>query len=194
MLKLMEILGMLGPVAGSVLLLIHRRRAPSAAFLGIIGAVFTLAASTAGLVGERVAFFGGGGTAAIFERMEQWSTLRLILLLAGVALLTAASFIGPREGRRTRGIFVAVGWLAAAAGVGLPLLDVDIHAEHEFVNVLIPLILEAAQFAFLGIAALVLSIGVVTRRTPDGGPEPLAQAVHTARSLWGAYRGAQSRR
>lgn len=195
MLKLMEIIGMLAPVAGIVVLFWYRRRAPRAVLLGILGALFAAAGSVVAFIGGRVAYFGGGGLAGIFERVEHWALVRLVLLLAGVTLLSIVAFIGPHEGRRTRGALVAVGVAAAAIGTALGAVTVDIHAEHEFVNFLIPMLVETAQFALLGAGVFILSVAVVSRRpSGDGRKDPLSQARQVATTLWGAYRDARTRR
>lgn len=195
MLKLMEIVGMLAPVAGIVVLFWYRRRAPRAVVLGILGALFAVAASAVEFIGGRAAYFGGGGLEDIYERVEQWSLLRLALLLAGVVLLTIAALVGAAEGRRTRGALVAVGVTAAAIGTALGAVTVDIHAEHEFVNFLIPMVVEAAQFALLGAGVFVLSIAVVSRRpSDDGRKDPLTQARRAATTLWDSYRRTRTRR
>lgn len=191
----MEIVGMLAPVAGIVVLFWYRRRAPRAVLVGILGALFAAAGSVVGFIGGRAAYFGGGGLEGIFERVEQWSLIRLVLLLAGVMLLSIAAFIGPREGRSTRGALVAVGVVAAAIGTALGAVTVEIHAEHEFVNFLIPMLVETAQFALLGAGVFILSTAVVSRRpSDDGGKDPLTQARQVATTLWGAYRDARTRR
>lgn len=195
MLKLFEIVGMLGPIAGIVVLAVHRRRAPRAAAVGILGASFATAASIAGFIGARAAYFGGDGLEGISERVEQWSTVRLALLLIGAALLVAAALVGSGAGRRGRGTIVVVGVIAVAIGAALRYATVDLHAEHEFLNVLIPMALEAVQFAFLGAGALILSLAVVSLRpTAEDAPEPLARARQMATSLWGAYRDSRTRR
>lgn len=195
MLKLMEIIGMLAPVAGIVVLFWYRRRAPRAVLLGVLGALFAAAGSVVAFIGGRAAYFGGGGLEGIFERVEQWTLIRLALLLAGVVFLSIAAFVGPSEGRSTRGALVAVGVTAAGIGAALGAVTIDIHAEHEFVNFLIPMIVETAQFALLGAGVLILSIAVVSRRpSDDGRKDPLTQARQLATALWGAYRDARTRR
>lgn len=191
----MEIVGMLAPIASVVMLIWYRRRAPRAALIGILGAICAASASAVGFIGARAAYFGGGGMEGIAGRLEHWSIPRFILLLLGIALLTVAAFVGSAEGRRIRGRLAVSGVIAAAIGTVLHYVTIDINADHEFINILIPMIVEAAQFALLGAGVLVLSLAVIARRpTDDARADPLAQAQRAASWAWGAYRSTRTRR
>lgn len=191
----MEIIGMLAPVVGIVVLFWHRRRAPRAVGIGILGALFAVASSVVGFIGGRASFFGGGGVEGISERIEQWALARLALLLVGVVLLAIAAFIGPREGRGTRGALVAVGVAAAAIGTALGSVHIDVDAEQEFLSIVIPMALEAAQFALLGAGVLILSVAIVSLRpSGDDSEEPLAQARRAGTALWNLYLRTRTRR
>jgi len=193
MVKVVELLGLLAPVVGAVILILYRRRAPGAVAVGLVGCVAAGAASVAGLVGSRAIFFGGGGVEGMTHRVEGWGILRLSLVAVGLVLLIVAGCMG-RHVSRAWVPLLASGAVAVVVSTALRLVPSEIVGERGL-SLLLAMVLETVQFGILGLGVLVLSVAVVSSRpVHDERPEPTALAGRVASAAWRSYRSIVRRR
>src|SRR5690625_3907665 len=122
MFRIIELLGLLAPVAAGILLIRYRQRSRTAFGWGITGCVLAALASGIGVVGERASVVlglgSGAGVDGMLEQMGTWAWVRFLLLVVGVALLVVAALVHRREGHRPTGWIVG-GVVLAAVGVGV---------------------------------------------------------------------------
>lgn len=190
--KIIELLGVLAPFAGIAVLVVYRRRAPGPAALGMAGAALAGVGSLAGLLGDRVVYFGGGGAEGMLERLEGWGLIRLCLVIAGAALLVVAGVLGAREGRAHRGALIGAALVCAGVGVAMRFVHLDLGDRHGL-QFFATMALETVQFGLLGLGILLLCIAVVSRRGDDGRTEPLALARDAGMKAWQAYQQSRQR-
>lgn len=190
--KLIELLGVLAPFAGIAVLVIYRRRAPGAAALGMAGAALAGIGSLAGMLGDRVVYFGGGGAEGMLERLEGWGLIRLCLVLAGAALLVIAGAIGAQDGRGHRWALIGAALACCAVGFALRFTHLDL-GDHDGLQFLAAMAIETAQFGLLGLGILLLCIAVISRRGDDGRTEPLALARDAGMKAWQSYQDSRRR-
>lgn len=191
--KVVELLGLLAPVVGAVILILYRRRAPGPVAIGLVGCVAAGAASVVGLVGSRAIFFGGGGVEGMTHRVEDWGLLRLSLLAIGLVLLIVAGCMG-RHVSRGWVPLLAAGAVAVIVSTALRLVPSEIEGESGL-SLLLAMGLETVQFGILGLGVLVLCVAVVSSRpVRDERPEPTALAGRVASSAWRSYRSIVRRR
>lgn len=191
--KIVELLGLLAPVVGAVVLILYRRRAPGPVAIGLAGCVAAGAASVVGLVGSRAIFFGGGGVEGMAHRVEDWGLLRLSLVAVGLVLLIVAGCVGPHASRGWVPL-LSSGAVAVIASTALRLVPSEIEGERGL-SLLLALGLETVQFGILGLGVLVLCVAVVSSRpVHDERPEPTALAGRFASSAWRSYRSIVRRR
>ncbi|GAA1485372.1 hypothetical protein [Brachybacterium fresconis] len=198
MFRIIEILGVVAPLAALVLLVAYRRAIPSTSLaLGVIGCVLAALNVLVGFVGKRVVWFGsldGGGLEGALGWLGTVAALRLGLLVLAVALLVIAAFHGRSASDRV------LPWVLGAAvpllvGLITPLLVGEVEHEllardHGGLAVMATLLGEAVQFAALGLGILALSVGVTTGRGA-GSSQQRDSAVlvrDTVRSAWTMYR------
>lgn len=198
MFRIIEILGIVAPLAALVLLVVHRRAIPSTSLvLGVIGCVLAALNVLVGFVGKRVVWFGsldGGGLEGMLGWLGTVAALRLGLLVLAVVLLVIAAF----HGRSAPGRVLP--WVLGAAvpllvGLITPLLVGEVEHEllardHGGLAVMATLLGEAVQFAALGLGILALSVGVTTGRRGASAPERDSAVLvrDMAHSAWSAYR------
>ncbi|MFI1916987.1 hypothetical protein [Nocardia sp. NPDC020380] len=89
MFRLLDLLGLLAPVAGAALAVFYRRRLGSAFPFALLASVFALIASGIAMVSDRVRWFGGNAE-GIVDRMEVGAGLRNLFLIAAWVLLLVA--------------------------------------------------------------------------------------------------------
>jgi len=209
MIRILELVGLLAPLAGLALLIVYRRTTPRASLvLALSGCALAMLGVLVGFLGRRALPLGslhGGGFAGMADLMSQVSLLRLALLGVAAALLAVAALQG-RPGRARRsGRATALPWLAAGAvllGIGLvvtvPVTGLEHELtgrDHEGLALLAGLIGETVEFATLGLGILALTVAVTTgRRSEDAGTgrrssrDPAVIVVDTARSAWATFR------
>lgn len=198
MVRIIEILGVVAPLAALVLLVVYRRAIPSRSLvLGVIGCVLAALNVLVGFVGKRFVWFGsadGGGVEGMLDWLGTVAALRLGLLVVAVLLLVIAAFHGRSEPARV------LPWVLGAVvpllvGLVTPLVVGEV--EHEllargidWLAVMVTLLGEAVQFAALGLGVLALAIAVTTGRRSASAPERDSAVLvrDTAQRAWGAYQ------
>ncbi|WP_087484207.1 hypothetical protein [Brachybacterium massiliense] len=195
MARLIELVGLLAPVAGIALLLVHRRRSRAAFAWGMLGCLLGLIASGIGLGQLRwsllAAVRADSGTAGVMDSLETWTLLRFGLMLLAGAILVIASLVD-RRGRRPTGWIIG-GAAVMAAGIGLQLVGVELGAEHERLVRILLVLREIVQAGLLGAGFLVLCAAAVSHRPGAGGRrEPTDQLRSAGAAAWRFYR--ESRR
>lgn len=192
MFRILEILGLLAPLLGVIVLIIYRHRASQPAMWGIAGALAGAVASFVGFVSPRLTLLvdgeaSGGG---IVERLEVWSWIRTGLLILGVILLLIGVFSG-RAGHHAPYWWVGLGVAAVLVGFVVGLIHIDFGPEHDGLTEVVSFLVEIVHFALMGIGLFVLCIGVVSRREPvDGRRDPealLRSGAGKARRLYDRY-------
>lgn len=197
MFRIIEILGVVAPLAALVLLIVYRRAIPSPSLaLGVIGCVLAALNVLIGFVGKRIVWFGsldGRGLEGVLGWLGTVAGLRLGLLIVAVVLLVIAAFHG-RSG--------PAGVLPWVLGAVVPLLVGSLtplavgQVEHEllargveWLAVMATLFGEAVQFAALGLGILALAIAITAgRRTGSTQQRDSAVLVRdTAHSVWTMY-------
>lgn len=193
MLRVLELLGLLGPVVGLVLLVLWRKRVSAQPMIvAVVGAVIAVGASGLAVLGERAIWLGG--SEGVMERFETVSLWRWIVLMVAVVALSVAVLIGRAAGERPIG-WLAMGWLlfllgfGANLGTGAAVRGLDQGSEHGLAS-LAQIVGDTVQFAAVGLAIVVLCVGVAARRT-GGGSDAGAEAMELAGRAWRAYRGMQ---
>ncbi len=198
MLHIIEVLGLLAPVAALALLVHYRDRSRPAFAWGLAGGLLGLLGSAAGLVATRASIAGaltaGGGLAESVALLGTWGMVRLGLLLAAVATLVVAALVDRARRRRPLG-WVVGGVLLAVLGLVLGGVEPEVPG-HEGVTMLLELLLEAVQAALVGVAVLLLAVAAVAHRDPGGGaggggqdsrPEPTELARSLGMAAWRVY-------
>ncbi|MEC3914657.1 hypothetical protein [Nocardia sp. CDC160] len=89
MFRVLELLGLLAPVAGAALAVYYRRRLGGAFPFAMAAAVIGLAGSAVAMIAERTLFLGGD-TEGMTEHMEIGAALRNLLLIGAWVLLLVA--------------------------------------------------------------------------------------------------------
>src|SRR5690625_5876605 len=107
MFRIIELLGLLAPVAAGILLIRYRQRSRTAFGWGITGCVLAALASGIGVVGERASVVlglgSGAGVDGMLEQMGTWAWVRFLLLVVGVEILVVVALVDRRDGHRTTG-------------------------------------------------------------------------------------------
>lgn len=195
MLRLLDLVGLLAPLLGAVLLVRYRRRSRAAFALGAVACAAGLAASAIGLLNVRLsvaaAVAAGEGLDAVLERMDGWAVARFALLVVAGGLLVVASIVD-RRGRRPVG-WIASGALLLLAGIALHAVAVDLGPDRPRLTTIASMLLEVAQTGLLGLGLLVLCVAAVANRPAvDGRAEPSELASRVAGAAWRALasRGA----
>lgn len=178
MFRILEVVGMLAPVAGIVVMCVYRRRAATGVAWGVVGAVAALVASAVGFLGPRLSLLGGGMDSgdALLGNMRSWALLRVGLLLLSVVLLVVGAFSG-RGGDRTPVVWLAAGIPLVIVGFALTFVHVRFGGDHEGLSEIVGLLVETAQFALLGLGVLLLCLAVVSGRSAEDGRREPAQMV-----------------
>lgn len=190
MFRIIELLGLLAPVAAGILLIRYRQRSRTAFGWGITGCVLAALASGIGVVGERASVVlglgSGAGVDGMLEQMGTWAWVRFLLLVVGVALLVVAALVHRREGHRPTGWIVG-GVVLAAVGVGVRALaapDID----REWLTVMVELGMETVEAALLGLGVFLLAVAAMANRAgPDTHPEPTVLARRAGMAAWHLY-------
>ncbi|WP_147918255.1 hypothetical protein [Ruania zhangjianzhongii] len=199
MLRIIELLGLLAPVAAGVLLVRYRRRSRAAFGWGIAGCVVAALASGIGVIGERAslatALGSGGGMAGVLEQMGSWAWLRFLFLVVAVALLVVAALVDRPDRSRPMG-WILGGLVFGVLGVVTRAVDIPIEG-HEGLTVVVELLMEAVEAALLGLGVLLLAVAAVAHRAPaDSQPEPTELARRAGMAAWrlySTYRGSRYR-
>lgn len=199
MFRIVELIGLLAPLAGIVLLVLYRRRAVSGAAWGIAGCSLALLASAIGLSGEGLAALGILGGGDFSQQLHAWSLMRFAVLVFALVLLVVGSLSG-RGGRawsRNGGVIALVGCGLGLALLGalVQLLPVDLGPQHEGLTTLLEIVMETIQFALMGVGVLFLCLAVVSGRprTDDRG-EPSELVGRSVAHAWRLYRQLHARR
>jgi len=196
MLRIIELLGLLAPVAAVVLLVLYRTRSRSAFLLGLAGSLVAALATAVGLVSERAslvaAMSSGGGMSEMLEQLDRWAWARFGLLVLGAALLVAAALVDRAEQRAPLG-WIAGGLLLAVLGVAARGLDVPVPG-HDGLEMVLGFVIEAVEAALLGVGILLLAVAAVAHRPGRAGasdrrPEPTDLARRAGVAAWRLYRG-----
>lgn len=195
MLRILEVIGLIAPLIGVVLLVLYRKRSRPAFAWGMAGSVLGILASLIGLLGKRLsiasAYLADEGLASVLEQMETWATLRFCLLVAAGALLSVAAMVD-REGKRPTAWLVGGLALMAVSAV-IHFIGVDLGVEHQRLQTILTILVEVAEVGLLGAGLLLLTVAVVAYRPGDDGrtdPADLAQRAGSAAwRLYTANRG-----
>ena len=186
--KIIELLGMLAPFIGLVLLWRHRRRAPLPAALGMVGAALAGIGSVAAFLGEKTIWFDLSDADRTIESLEGWALVRFALVGSGLVLLLLAALLG--RGRPVPRYPLAAGGLVATGlGTAMRFVHLDLEGVHGFLRVAVVMALDTVQFGLLGLGVLLLAVAAVSGRDED--PEPLH---HTLRIAGSVLRGIQTLR
>lgn len=190
MFRVLELLGLLAPLAGAVLLLRYRRRSRPAVAWGMVACALGLLASGLGAIGLRAsvlsAYRAGTGVEGVLEALGSWTALRLGLLALAGAVLVVAALVD----RRTA---PPLGWIAGGlvilvTGLGVHLLEPDMGAGHERLSRIVDVLVEMLQAGLLGIGFLVLCVAAIADRpSEDGRPEPADLLRRAGRAAWRLY-------
>lgn len=180
MFRILEIVGLLAPVVGSVLIVRYRRRSRIAFAWAAIACAAALAASAIGVFSGRVsvaaAIVADEGIGGVLERMDGWALARFVLLLVAGGLLVVAALADRRE-RRPSG-WIAAGILALLAGIALHLVVLDAGADRPRLTAILGVLLEIAQTGLLGVGFLLLCVAAIAHRpSDDGRAEPAEVAT-----------------
>ncbi|GAA4283583.1 hypothetical protein GCM10022261_11140 [Brevibacterium daeguense] len=194
MLRLLELIGLVAPVVGGVLLFRYRGRSGAAFGWGMAACVLGLLSSGIGLSGQRLsivaAFLAGDGTAGVLELMDGWALLRFALLFTAGLLLVVAALVDRRGAAPLW--WLIPGALLVVAGVGLHFVHVDLGADHERLTAIATVLLEILENGTLGLGFLVLCCAAVAHREGnDALPEPAVLARSAGATIWQVYRGTQ---
>jgi len=179
--KIIGLIGMLAPLAALAVLIVHRRRAPLPAAIGMTGALLASLGTVAEFLSARVAWLGGEGMHGVLERLEGWGLIRFGLVAGGLLLLLIAACLGP--GRAVPRFPLALaGAIAATLGIAMRLMPVDLDDLDGAMRFFATMALETAQFGLLGAGTLLVAIAVVSGR--DDAPDPLNGVVRIARRAY----------
>lgn len=201
MFRILELVGLLAPVAGIVLLVVYRRGAAVGARVGIVGCVVALLASGIGIADTRLAVVGSLGEASFGEQLSGWTVGRFVLLALAVALLLLGASAGRRRtahnstrdvgsagptASRTVTTLMITGVALAAIGIVVQFVPIDLGVDHERLTKIIGLLMETVEFALLGAGVFALCLAIVTDRPrSDSLPDP---GDWLKRSALGAHR------
>lgn len=198
MLRIIELVGLIAPLAALAVIIVYRHGVPKrATWLAVIGCLFTGASVAVSFIGEHTIILGamhGGDIEGIRELAGLITLIRFVVLLLGVLGLAVAAVSNRRDSRSP------IGWLTG--GIGLVLVGVIVgvvisavenatgHSGDEGIAVVVTILGEAVEFAALGLGTLALSIAVVTRRSgaDENRRDPAELAMGAARTAWTAYR------
>jgi len=187
--RLLELLGLLGPVAALGLLVMWWRRIPARPrALAVVGLMLALAASALAVVGGRLIWLGGSD--GVEERLEAVTAWRWAALACAVLLLSVANLVGREPASRSWG-WLAGGWSlviagAVVAGLGGLLTDALSEDPESGLATVAQITSDTVQFAALGLGVVALAVGVAARRGGDA-PDAGAQVVDLAGRAWRAY-------
>ncbi|MGN7978588.1 hypothetical protein ACTJJ4_13510 [Microbacterium sp. 22195] len=183
--KIIGLVGMLAPLAALAVLIVHRRRAPLPAAIGMAGAALASLGTVAEFLSERAAWLGSDGMEGVLERLEGWGLLRFGLVAGGLVLLLVAVCVGP--GRAVPRFPLALGGATAAAlGIAMRLMPLDLGDLEGATRFFAVMALDTLQFGLLGAGILLVAIAVVSGR--DAGPEPLHGVIRIARRAYDELR------
>lgn len=193
--RVLEIVGLLAPIGGTILLLLYRKRSPSAFAWGITACVLGIIASGIGFFGTRIsvasAYIADAGIEGVSERLDSWTLIRFCLLVVASVLLVVAALVD-------RGSAKPVAWLVSglflmSAGAGMHFISTDLGSEHERLTVIVGMLIEIAQVGLLGGGFLVLCIAAIAHREGnDGRQDPTQLATRVGTTAWRIY--SESRR
>lgn len=195
MFRVLEIVGLLAPIGGTILLLLYRKRSPSAFAWGITACVLGIIASGIGFFGTRIsivsAFKGNEGVEGVIERLDSWTLIRFCLLLVASVLLVVAALVDRRSAKPVAWLFA--GFFLMSAGSGMHFISADLGGEHERLTVIVGMLIEIAQVGLLGVGFLVLCIAAIAHREGnDGRQDPTQLATRVGTTAWRVY--SESRR
>lgn len=195
MFRVLEVVGLLAPIGGAVLLLFYRKRSQPAFACGITACAAGVVASGIGVFGTRIsiasAFAADEGIEGVVERLDSWTPIRFGLLVVAGALLVIAALID-RQGTKPVAWIVG-GLLLMGAGLGLNFVTVDVGSEHERLTEIAGMLIEIAQAAVLGVGFLALCLAAIAYRPgSDGRRDPTELAAHVGMTAWRIY--SESRR
>lgn len=191
MIRVLELLALLAPLAAAALLIRYRDRSRQAFVWGIAGCVLGVAASALGLVSSRASVVGAlvadEGTSGILERIDTWALVRFVLLLVACALLVIAAVVD-RGDRRAPGGWLLAGLVLVAGSIALHGADPALRFDHERLGRILVFVLEAVEVGLLGGGVLVLAVAAVARRpAADDLPEPTDLARRMGTAAWRFY-------
>ena len=202
MFRILELVGLLAPAAGIVLLVIYRRETAGGAGWGVVaGCILALLASGIGIADTRVAAIGSLGGASFAEQLSGWTVARFVLLALAVALLLIAASAGRRRtahnspgdavpagptANRTVTALMIAGVALSAIGIVVQFVPINLGVDHERLTTIIGLLMEAVEFALMGAGVFALCLAIVTDRPrSDSLPDP---GDWLKRSAVGAHR------
>ncbi|MCF2586473.1 hypothetical protein [Brevibacterium sp. UCMA 11752] len=210
MFRILELVGLLAPAAGVVLLVIYRRRATVGAGWGIAGCVVALLASGVGIADTRLAAIGSLGGATFVEQLHGWTLGRFGLLTLAVALLLIGAAAGRKQtahstshgvgsarptASRTVTMLVITGLALSTIGIVMQFVPIDLGNDHEGLTEIIGLLMETVEFALIGAGVLALSFAIVTDRPrSDSLPDPDDWLKRSALGVHRLYRQFHERR
>lgn len=210
MFRILELVGLLAPVAGIVLLVVYRRGATGAGW-GVVGCVLALVASGIGIADTRLAAVGSLGGASFGEQLSGWTVGRFVVLALAVALLLigaaagrrptvrnsprgAAAPAGPPANRTVTALMI-VGVALSAIGIVVQFVPIDLGVDHAGLTEVIGLLMETVEFALIGAGVFALCLAIVTDRPRSGSlPDPGDWLKRSAVGVHRLYRQFHERR
>lgn len=195
MFRVLEVLGLLAPLGGAVLLYLYRKRSRPAFAWGTIACIMGIAASGIGLFGARVsitsAFMASEGIEGALERLDMWALVRFGLLMAAGVLLVVAALADRQRDKPVS--WIVTGLILMGGGVGMHFVSLDMGGEHERLTLIVGMFIEMAQAGLLGAGFLAFCIAVIAHRPgTDGRRDPTELAARVGTTAWRIY--ADSRR
>lgn len=195
MFRVLEIVGLLAPIGGTILLFLYRKRSRSAFVWGITACVLGIIASGVGFFGTRIsvasAFRADAGVEGVIERLDSWTLIRFCLLLVASVLLVVAALVDRRSAKPVAWLFA--GLFLMSAGAGMHFISADLGGAHERLTVIVGMLIEIAQIGLLAGGFLVLCIAAIAyREGSDGRQDPTELAARVGTTVWRIY--SESRR
>jgi len=189
-LRIVELLGLLAPVAGGILLFLYRRRSMLAFTWGVVACVLGLIASGMGLIGVRFsivsAYRSDSGVDGVLEMLDVWILLRFgLLFVAGLVLVIAA--IVDRESKPPIS-WITVGLAVMVSGLGAHFIEPDLGAGHERLGRILAVFIEIIQHGLLGVGFLILCVAAMANRPDDDDRiEPTELFRNVGGAAWRSY-------
>lgn len=195
MFRVLEVVGLLAPLGGGVLLYLYRKRSRRAFTWGTVACVLGIAASGIGFFGTRIsitsAFMGSEGIEGVLARLDMWALIRFGLLVAAGVLLVVAALADRQRDRPVS--WIVTGFILMGGGAGMHFVSLDMGSEHERLSAIVGMVIEIAQAGLLGAGFLVLCIAAIAHRPgTDGHREPTELAARLGTGAWRIY--SESRR
>ena len=210
MFRILELVGLLAPVAGIVLVVVYRRRAMGSAGWGIAGCVVALLASGIGIADTRLAAIWSLRGADFGEHLHRWIVGRFVLLGIAVVLLLigastrrrqtahialhSAASANPTASRAVTTLIIT-GVALSAIGILVQFVPINLGVDHEGLTKILGLLIETVEFALIGAGVFALCLAIVTDRPhSDSLPDPGDWLKRSALGTHRLYRQFHERR